>query len=140
MCLYTWPLCPSAPTILARTDSNALCNDSNLLLATTTSILVCRALITYVVVFIPFATSVAPSTCISIYKLNLILNDVVTRKMWPFTNTKSTPSSSFLLFSSSRLDSAIRGPFCTYCGLFRTIFPFKMDNIGPYISFALLMS
>ena len=48
------------------------------------------------VVFIPFDYSVAPNPFIFIIELNFILNNVVTRKLWPFKNIKSTPICSVL--------------------------------------------
>ena len=92
------------------------------------------------VVFRPFSDLVAPRHYIFIIKLNLILNDSVTRKMWPFTNMKYSPSCSFLWWSSSRLVRGTRGTFCTCCGIFQTIFRFRMDTIGPYMDSSLLMS
>ena len=34
----------------------------------------------------------------------------------------------------------MRGTLCTCCVIFRTIFPFKMATIGPYMASSMLMS
>ena len=47
-------------------------------------------------VFIPFDSSVAPHPFIFIIELKFILNNVVTRKLWPFKNIKYTPGCSVL--------------------------------------------
>ena len=58
--------------------------------------LMLRAVKSDMVVFRPFADSFYPRHYIFIIDLNLILNDIVTRKTWPFKKITSTPSYSVL--------------------------------------------
>ena len=102
--------------------------------------LILCAVNTDMVVFRPFSATVSPRPGIFIIEMNLIINDVVTRKTGPFTNIKSMPSYSVLWRSSSRMSSGMRGTFCTCCVIFRTIFLFRMETIGPYMASALLIS
>ena len=92
MSLSTWPSCSSSPTISKCTVLNTLRTASNFSSPTIVSMLILHAVNVYVVVFRPFAASVAPRPCVFIIEINFILNDVVTRKTWPFIHIKYNPS------------------------------------------------
>ena len=118
---------------------NYFCTVSNSLLPTTISMFIFRAVNVDMVVFRTLSGLVAPRHFVFIIELSLILNGVVKMNIFPFTNMKSTPSCSFLWWYSSSLVNGACGMFCTCCGIFWTILPFKMETLGPYIASALLM-
>ena len=131
MSLSIWSSYSSEPTISKFTGLNAFYAASNSLSPTTISMLIWRAVTYNRVVFRPFSDLVAPRPCIFIINLNLILNDTVTRKMWPFKKMKHNPSYSFLWCSISRLGSGICDTLCTCCGIFWYFFTFRMATLGP---------
>ena len=122
MSLSIWPSCSCSLTILTYNGLNASYTASKLLLLTAISILFFCAANADMVVFRTFSGLVAPPPYIFIIDLNFILNDVVARKICLFTNMKSAPSSSYLWWSSIRLDSGTHGMFCTCCVIVRSIF------------------